>query len=727
MNRNANRIFTGIGFSGTLLAMTLLAGCPWDSSSSSTPAAPTLSGLANVTVAAGASGTASFTLSGAGTLSVTASSSNQTLLPDSGITGQGACTAAGSCTLTLQPAAGQSGGATVTVAVTDSRGRSATGSFVFTVNPPPQAQGTVGPAGGEVGFDDGRFKLTIPPGALTEDTDIVITELSGNDIPPELQDPSVQKVYRLEPDGLQFAVPATATIHTMGSAAPPDGTPVIGLVSDSEGTLELLNPLSNTVDDTGLTASAPISHFSSVAQVESKGFVLTGAVSPASVPVGGGFKVTVTLKQAPDSNANGSGFFGDDFTGPIYGSSFDPPEWTIMPATGEAETTTTATGTCSDVGTGVIFVRVGSNGVSGLFLAAIVGSSSVLDFALKVSVECTTPPPPPPAVEPGLFDTPGGLTDAEAIALIENLANLSGQKLAVFTGAEGYVVSDLVTHEVKRTKMSAAPLFGVAAISQDPPGPDSDAALFAFGQDSSFVDEYSATNGAFSGFVLTIQGTVTDAFPAGGTPNGGEIPYVNEFGVNFLAFNDQFGDYEPTEEVIPVSGAVSAFEQVAGGPVLVVTRDPTQGELFFAPRDGSPPLGIGPIGADSRRIRCSVPVCAVTNFAGDTLTIVLWDGMNMPTLIGTVAVGDGPVDLGLVQLGNGDVGIVSTGFNDNTYTETEVAPDGSVVSNTTTPAPDGCTQPAHAEYLTDSEGLKVIATCFDSANYFVALSTLGGG
>ncbi len=137
MNHSARHVFTGIGFSGTLLAMTLLAGCPWDSSSSSTPAAPTLSGLANVTVAAGASGTATFTLSGAGTLSVTASSSNQTLLPDSGITGQSTCTAAGSCTLTLQPVAGQSGSATVTVAVTDSRGRSATGNFVFTVSPPP--------------------------------------------------------------------------------------------------------------------------------------------------------------------------------------------------------------------------------------------------------------------------------------------------------------------------------------------------------------------------------------------------------------------------------------------------------------------------------------------------------------------------------------------------------------------------------------------------------------
>lgn len=97
------------------------------------PAAPTASGFSSVTLAAGQSGSEPFTDTGTGTLTVTATSSNTTLLPNSGITGASACTAAGSCTLTLNPISGQSGSATVTVTVADSYGQSATGTFGVTV------------------------------------------------------------------------------------------------------------------------------------------------------------------------------------------------------------------------------------------------------------------------------------------------------------------------------------------------------------------------------------------------------------------------------------------------------------------------------------------------------------------------------------------------------------------------------------------------------------------
>ncbi len=126
------------------------------------PAAPTASGLSNVTVTAPTAGSEAFTLTGAGTLTVTATSSNTALLPAADISGASSCTAAGSCTLTLTPATGQIGSATVTVTVTDSYNQSGTGSFTFTANKPaaPTASGlsnvtvTAPTAGSEI------FKLT---------------------------------------------------------------------------------------------------------------------------------------------------------------------------------------------------------------------------------------------------------------------------------------------------------------------------------------------------------------------------------------------------------------------------------------------------------------------------------------------------------------------------------------------------------------------------------------
>lgn len=78
-------------------------------------------------------------------LTVSAGSSNTTLLPVSGIThgGSGA-----SRTVTLAPAAGQSGTSTVTLTVTDGGGKSASSAFTLTVTAPPVAtSATMAPPG----------------------------------------------------------------------------------------------------------------------------------------------------------------------------------------------------------------------------------------------------------------------------------------------------------------------------------------------------------------------------------------------------------------------------------------------------------------------------------------------------------------------------------------------------------------------------------------------------
>jgi hypothetical protein len=105
-----------------------------------------------------------FTLTGSGALTVLASSSNQTLLPDSGISISSGCgDSTLSCTATLATANGQAGSATISLTVTDAQGRTAVATVSLQVaaatSPPPPTEPPTGSAsdGGGSGGGGGSF------------------------------------------------------------------------------------------------------------------------------------------------------------------------------------------------------------------------------------------------------------------------------------------------------------------------------------------------------------------------------------------------------------------------------------------------------------------------------------------------------------------------------------------------------------------------------------------
>jgi hypothetical protein len=137
------------GTFGTVTVAQLPSGLAWDTSALYTSGtitvvpslAPTISitsgGNQSVTLPATASPVA-FTLAGTGPLTVTAQSSNATLLPASGISiaaGCGSTTLV--CTAKLAIASGQTGSSTVSLTVTDSYGQSALGTVTIQVIPAP--------------------------------------------------------------------------------------------------------------------------------------------------------------------------------------------------------------------------------------------------------------------------------------------------------------------------------------------------------------------------------------------------------------------------------------------------------------------------------------------------------------------------------------------------------------------------------------------------------------
>jgi len=702
----------------------------------------------------------------------------------------------------------------------------------------PQAKATIGSGGGTVGFSDGRFTLTVPAGALSNDTQITVIEISGNDIPAELRSSSVRKVYDMQPDGLQFTTPATVEIHTTGSATPPDGTPLVGLISDSKGTLELLGPLTDSIDDAGITVIAPVSHFSSVASVESFGFTASLTLSPQTLPVGADFKLTLAVTKSSDSGAKGT--LTTDVGAVRHAevvsvpSNFVPPSFTLT--AGESQSfTREATGTCELVGNATLAVggQPGDGEEANYFEVAVPGgiglSGGRLTFAILREVTCTKPPTlsglhglvvqargtagetfqidgegpftvtatssdqnvlpdkditgqadctakgdctltvAPQAegsatvtvtlkdvhgfttsgtfgvavsgsttsgvsISLGTHGTPNGASSTETLSLLgASFAGMTGDLLGVFSEGEtnSYLISDLSSTNrdfLRRMRVDATGTVRGATpmVSPVEAARNGDAIiLFGTGTDATSVDNYDPGTGQWTD--TPISGSGSDASQAGGALDGGEVVLTQLDGVHFIT-QTQAGPFMPTAEVIPGTslggngGPISAFEASAGGPVLVASiaplgSSPANGSLFLALRDGSAPVEVGKVGVEPRRVRCLNGICVVTNNTDNTVTIILWDGVNMPTIVGTAPVGNGPVGLDLATLSDGNTVIGTTGYNDNTYTLTEVASDGSVVSSTTQSVDSGCISPVSLAFFDDSQGKKAALVCYNAANY----------
>lgn len=147
----------------------------------------------------------------------------------------------------------------------------------------------IGPEGGTITSRDGRLTLTFPPGALSEDTEITIKEIDPNDLPPEFDGIVADSAYQLEPDGLEFAVPATATLMLDEDPVQDDGalqTEGVLLLTSSDGELEILVNLTQDVngDADTTTVSGELSHFSSLVEISSDVLVSVSGVPDVIAP-----------------------------------------------------------------------------------------------------------------------------------------------------------------------------------------------------------------------------------------------------------------------------------------------------------------------------------------------------------------------------------------------------------------------------------------------------------
>lgn len=148
--------------------------------------------------------------------------------------------------------------------------------------------GVIGPDGGIITSRDGRLTITFPPGALSENTEIVI---KGNK-------PSV---YQLKPKGIEFNIPVTVRFLTDETPAQEDGSIVsegILLFTTSNGKRELLNNLTQKVnaDENTTTVSGKLSHFSDLS-ASTSGIIVSVSGVPGSLPDGGNFSLFTFIEN----------------------------------------------------------------------------------------------------------------------------------------------------------------------------------------------------------------------------------------------------------------------------------------------------------------------------------------------------------------------------------------------------------------------------------------------
>lgn len=151
----------------------------------------------------------------------------------------------------------------------------------------------IGPEGGTITSRDGRLTLTFPPGALSEDTEIMITDIKGGEVRAESDGLEPQFTYQLEPDGIEFNAPVTASFLTDEEPVQDDGSIVtegVLLFTSSNEQIEVLENLTQEVnaDEDTTSVSGELSHFSDLSMTL--------------------YELTVTVSGVPDRHPANSPF-----------------------------------------------------------------------------------------------------------------------------------------------------------------------------------------------------------------------------------------------------------------------------------------------------------------------------------------------------------------------------------------------------------------------------------
>lgn len=621
------------------------------------------------------------------------------------------------------------------------------------------ASGTIGPTGGTIMSTDGRLVLTVPPGALAADTDIVITEVVAKDLTATAEGMEVIHAFTLEPANLELAEPMILELRSEDTEGGSPGKDVevgpeaplpLGMAgaSDSEGELYRALPEQDLTygpvnSQWLLKLVLPL-----IPQDLAIGFVL-GTLG--GLPGGAYLALGQELPAQPIENTQ----FRAQVAFYVSAALLLNQDIRFGPAIMENLTTLLEENDVIDAQTdvdpdGLQRTYALLNYVAGVpgpatwnlalraefeFQAAILfpnaqnlprvwGFFQVLFYFAPASLAIQEVSPGG-GLTPGLYPVSAGPEGARTIRGLDgfpynNLIGISG-----INGTTLFSMTPFVSPEEVYLGfvLPAILIWGNVMMSLPQPLGEKEVdlasiAMVQFGPGGARLTQWIPEDNAF-GFtgILEFQSSVTDVNPFDDDPQSGGFAYVAGLynAVRMLEYNPESGFWDINRQITNFPEAPGAPFSAAvrrDGGALVVTEG-TPGRIYHHDLVDllAPAVAIGDAGNSPRRIRTAGDLAFISNFESDELTVLSWNGVGAPTLIGSIPVGDGPVGIDALELTGGNVAVVSTGFNDNTSTVTVVDTAGSVISNTTTELPTGALAPGHAFWLRG-----------DSMNYGVTCS-----
>jgi hypothetical protein len=268
----------------------------------------------------------------------------------------------------------------------------------------------IGPEGGTITSSDGRLTLTIPPGALDEDTEITIRRLSDNEIPEEFADENVGSAYELLPEGLEFNLPVTATLKLQTTPLQDDGTLMSAfsfLFISSGNTIELLENTEITMNGivNTTTVSAELTHFTELVEGTASGITaILDMTMEEDIP--NAFPGTITVS----SNSSIQAILGDIDRNESGAAIEDPAGFDGLPFSfGGGESIGLIGGQCNaELPTSAYNIRLTINelDIFSAFLLSLSGAEDIgftdiqLDIISKIVCKDTEDDgfPPPPLV-----------------------------------------------------------------------------------------------------------------------------------------------------------------------------------------------------------------------------------------------------------------------------------------------------------------------------------------
>lgn len=593
-------------------------------------------------------------------------------------------------------------------------------------------QETIGSDGGTITSADGRLTIEIPSGALSASETITIAPLAGKD----LQDPFVARegsaYYEVEPSGLTFDKPVTATYNLDRDPVRTDGTieMIISMMMTrgSDDKPEYLENLRREIDPaTGQEmVRGELNHFSPII-IDKDGITLEiKGVPTEPIEVHDSFDVEVIASEDySDMTLDPASSHYKDHSDPALRPKNESFGLT-RPNSRKSTLTGKTSYECTETGKHDFFATVEVGGVS-FPGPAISANMAVVEHLANDSGE-DTPTEFLPARTVKCVAAKGGErlhpTEMPAPEDFDVLEGPNGSVWMAIPGENGAIVYDLLTGKVvSRVGRTLKKATGVRVFER----PSGDLQkMFIFGQslEQRVIGEKPGITSA-----LFRNEIVTDLAIYGETPKEGGVVTNNSRGsVLFFRWDDNEKDWElasnseafiygNTINDVARGTSVSAYADSIKGPVYVATDSANgmPGQLWS--HDLSDPMKkpteIGDLGMAPRRIRCLEKVCAVTNFESDTLTVAVERSAGLE-IVGTVDVGDGPVGVHLKKSSGGNVLALTTGSAEGSFHVTELDSNGNKVSQSSYQAPTECKGPGFARWHDKNS---VVMTCSKSDRF----------